>query len=233
MSVNRKPLLDVVLCWLAFAPCAHLVAQQAKESEVVPFKIEVKVNKVLVPRFIVFLFDDMHLGADDLGRLQKLRTKILAASLNSSDMAAAVSISGANSGLPRDRAKLEEAIMNLKSRVLYRHQSRQCPDIDYYEADLIENKRNGTALEAAVQQTLACANLDPQTLRKMAEDMVRSIATNALMAGDQDVRVMLATLREFVRKMGTLPGQRTLILISPGFLTLTAEAMTEKTRMLD
>ena len=299
MSVNRKPLLDVVLCWLAFAPCAHLVAQQAKESEVVPFKIEVKVNKVLVPvvvrdaqhhavgnlrkedfqvfdkdkpkvisgfavekrnvaesntesgnpapadpnaarqtstappRFIVFLFDDMHLGADDLGRLQKLRTKILAASLNSSDMAAVVSISGANSGLTRDRAKLEEAIMNLKSRVLYRHQSRQCPDIDYYEADLIENKRNGTALEAAVQQTLACANLDPQTLRKMAEDMVRSTATNALMAGDQDVRVMLATLREFVRKMGTLPGQRTLILISPGFLTLTAEAMTEKTRILD
>jgi VWFA-related protein len=33
--------------------------------------------------------------------------------------------------------------------------------------------------------------------------------------------------------MGTLPGQRTLILISPGFLTLTPEAMTEKSQVLD
>ena len=142
----------------------------------------------------------MHLGADDLGRFQKLGTKILAASLTGSDMAAVVSISGANSGLTGDRATLEEAIMNLKPRALYRLQGRQCPDIDYYEADLIVNKRNGTALEAAVQQTLACANLDPQTWRKMAENMVRSTATNALMTGDQDVRVMLATLREYVEK---------------------------------
>ena len=299
MTVNMKTILFVVLC-LAFILCVlHLVALQTKESEVVPFKIEVKVNKVLVPvvvrdaqrhavgtlrkedfqvfdkdkptvisgfavekrsvaegnteggnlapsdpnaapqrsaapqRFIVFLFDDMHLGADDLGRFQKLGTKILAASLTGSDMAAVVSISGANSGLTRDRTTLEEAILNLKSRALYHLQGRQCPDIDYYEADLIVNKRNATALEAAVQQTLACANLDPQTWRKMAEDMVRSTATNTLMAGDQDVRVMLATVREYVRKMGTLPGQRTLILISPGFLTLTPEAMTEKTRILD
>ena len=299
MRVNRKSILFVVLCWLTFTVSADLGAQQTNNSEVVPFKIEVNVNRVLVPvvvrdaqrhavgnlrkedfqvfdrdkpkvisgfevekrrvedsneesgnlapadpnaapktlpspqRFIAFLFDDMHLGADDLGRFQKLGTKILAASLTGSDMAAVVSISGANSGLTGDHTKLEEAIMNLKSRALYRLQSRQCPDIDYYEADLIVNKRNATALEAAVQQTLACANLDPQTWRKMAEDMVRSTAMNALMTGDQDVRVMLATLREFVQKMSTLPGQRTLILVSPGFLTLTSEAMTEKTRILD
>jgi VWFA-related protein len=184
-------------------------------------------------RFIVFLFDDMHLGADELGRFQKLGTKILAASLTGADMAAVVSISGENSGLTRDRAKLEEAIINLKSRALYQLQGHQCSDIDYYEADLIVNKRNGTALEAAIQQTLACASLDPRTWHKMAEDMVRSTATNSLMTGDQDVRAMLATLREYVRKMGTLPGQRTLILVSPGFLTLTPEAMTEKARILD
>jgi hypothetical protein len=33
--------------------------------------------------------------------------------------------------------------------------------------------------------------------------------------------------------MGTLPGQRTLILVSPGFLTLTQEALTWKTQILD
>ena len=298
MSMSSKQPLGFVLCWLAFISCTQVMAQQTKESEAAPFKIEVKVNKVLVPvvvrdaqhhavgylrkedfevfdkdkpriisgftvekrsaadsnrerntsssnpkanlesstapqRFVVFLFDDMHLGADDLGRVQKLGIRILTASLTGSEMAAVVSMSGANSGLTRDRGKLEEAIMKLKPQPLYRRPDRECPNIDYYEADLIGNKRDGTALEAAVQQTLACANLDPKTWRKMAEDMVRATATTTLAAGDQDVRVTLASLKEFVRKLGTLPGQRTLIVVSPGFLTLTPEAMTWKTQILD
>jgi hypothetical protein len=62
-------------------------------------------------------------------------------------------------------------------------------------------------MEAAVQQTLACANLDPRTMRNVAEGMVRSSAAKALENGDQDVRVTLATIGEFVRRMGKLPGQ--------------------------
>ena len=184
-------------------------------------------------RFIVFLFDDLHLDAGNLGQLQKLGSKMLGASLRGSDMAAVVSMSGENSGLTQDRVRLEEAILKLKSHPLYQHQDRQCPNLDYYEADVIENKRDGTALEAAVQQTLACANLDPQTMRNVAENMVRSAATGAVTAGDQDVRVTLSALKEFVRKMATLPGQRTLILVSPGFVTLTAESMRWKTEILD
>ena len=295
---------ELALTWCVPILCLYALAQQTKEPEPPPFKIEVKVNKVLIPvvvrdaqhhvvgdlrkeefqvfdkdkpqtisgfaveerglaetstetgdlsaptlnsaphsstresgsapkRFVVFLFDDLHLGPDELGKLQKLGTQMLAVSLTESDMAAVVSLSGTNSGLTRDRAKLEETIAKLKSQFLYRHQDHQCPNIDYYEADLIENKRNSMALEAAVQQTLACANLDPQTWRKMAEDMVRATAKSALMTGDQDIRITLATLREFVRKMGALPGQRTLILVSPGFPTPTPEAMMGKAQILD
>ena len=43
----------------------------------------------------------------------------------------------------------------------------------------------------------------------------------------------LRTVREFVQKMSTLPGQRMLILISPGFFTRTADAMAEKSLVLD
>jgi VWFA-related protein len=40
-------------------------------------------------------------------------------------------------------------------------------------------------------------------------------------------------LGNIVRKMGSMPGQRILILISPGFLTMTPEAVAEKSRILD
>ena len=43
---------------------------------------------LLVPeRFIVFLFDDMHLSLGDLAQAQKAGTKILSASLTETDMA--------------------------------------------------------------------------------------------------------------------------------------------------
>ena len=60
----------------------------------------------IVPnRFVVFLFDDMHLNIGDLAQAQKASTKMLAASLADTDMAAIVSMSGkTNSGLTTDRA---------------------------------------------------------------------------------------------------------------------------------
>jgi VWFA-related protein len=181
-------------------------------------------------RFIVLLFDDMHLSAGDLMRVQKIATKMLGASLSPSDMAAVVSISGANSGMTRDGAKLQDAIAKVKMQNLYRHDGRECPDVDYYNADLIENKHNDQAFEAAVQDAFTCAHPD---VRNVAENLVRSAARRALEIGDQDVRVTLGFVREIVRRLGALPGQRTLILMSPGFLTVTNEAITDKSRILD
>jgi VWFA-related protein len=67
----------------------------------------------------------------------------------------------------------------------------------------------------------------------MVEGVVRSAAAQALALGDQDVHVTLSAIREFVRRMAALPGQRTIILISPGFPTMTPDAMAEKSQVLD
>jgi VWFA-related protein len=196
-----------------------------------PVNPTVSQHPTTVPqRFIVFLFDDMHLSASDLLQVQKAATKMLAGSLSDSDMAAVLSFSGANSGMTRDRAKLQDAIMKVKVQNLYRHVGRECPDVDYYQADLIQNKHNDQAFQAAVDDALNCGHLD---MRHLAEQMARSAASRALAIGDQDVRVTLGFVRDVVRRMASLPGQRTLILMSPGFLTVVPEAMTDKSRILD
>jgi VWFA-related protein len=185
-------------------------------------------------RFVVFLFDNMHLGAGDFLRVQKVATRIIAESLADSDMAAVVSMSGTNSGLTHDRATLQKAVMKLKMQQVYRHANQACPNIDYYQADLIQNKDNEQALELAEADYVTCAHLQGQPQPpNMVETMVRSFAAQSLANGEQDVSTTLATVREFVRKIGALPGPRALILISPGFLTLTPEAMTEKSQILD
>lgn len=78
-------------------------------------------------RFVVFLFDDLHLTLGDLAQAQKAGTKILATSLTSTDMAAVVSLSGKiNSGLTTDRGPLRAAIMKLQPQNLYRPTASEC-----------------------------------------------------------------------------------------------------------
>ncbi len=55
------------------------------------------------PRFIIFLFDDLHMSAEEMEHAKSAATKLLAGSLVDSDIAAVVSLSGrTNSGLTRD-----------------------------------------------------------------------------------------------------------------------------------
>jgi VWFA-related protein len=183
-------------------------------------------------RFIVFLFDDMHLGPGDLVHAQKAAGTMLAQSLADSDMAAVVSLSGTNSGLTHDRRKLQEAVMKIRVQQLFRHDDHACPSVDYYQADLIQNKRNDQALKLAMADYATCAHLQGAT-PGMMESVVRSAAGQSLAIGERDVRSALAALGEIVARMGTLEGQRSLVLISPGFLTLTPGAMAEKSHILD
>ena len=188
-------------------------------------------SRTVAPRrFVVFLFDDLHFGPGDLLRVQQVAGKAIAESLTASDMAAVVSFSGSNSGLTSNRAALQKAVSDLRMLGLFRHVGRDCPDIDYYQGDLIENKHEQVAFEAAVEETMTCAHTD---LRSAAESMVQAGAIRALAIGDQDVRVTLGFIASIVKKMAALPGERKLILISPGFLTVTAEALHEKSQILD
>jgi VWFA-related protein len=62
---------------------------------------------------------------------------------------------------------------------------------------------------------------------------VRTAANQALEAGDEDARATLGYIRDVVHTMSRLPGQRTLILVSPGFLSGSAEALTLQSQILD
>jgi VWFA-related protein len=183
-------------------------------------------------RFIVFVFDNLHLSFGELMRVQQAAAKILAETITQTDMAAVVSLSGMNSGLTRDMVKLQETVNKIKVQQVFRHDDHACPNIDYYQADLIQNKRSELALEAAEADLATCAHLVGQS-PNMVETFVRSAASQSLMNGEHDMTATLTNLRQIVKKMGTLSGERTLILISPGFFTQTSSAMAEKSQILD
>jgi VWFA-related protein len=199
-------------------------------------------------KFILFLFDDRHLNSSDLAITQTAAIKMLDEPLTTTEYAAVLSLSGVNSGITRDRAVLQAAIKNLKVHRTFQHDTHDCPDVDYYAADKILNKHDGTEFAVAVAKARACGGgvgffsggsqiddnagaIDNPT--SVPERMARSAATRALLAGEEDARTSLLLIKAVVSAMSKLPGQRLLILVSPGFLSVAPDAMTFKSELLD
>ena len=209
------------------------VAIAAEPDQQLPTQGSTAMQSLVPPeRITVLLFDDMHLTFEDLTYVQKAASNALDGILSGSDVAAVVSISGKiNSGLTRDRAKLQDAIMSLRPPGIYRTCKDDCPKIDYYQADLIENKHDPAALKDVVAQIMTVCS--PNTPEPIAERLADSAAMHALSLGKQDILATYATLREIVRRMSTLPGQRTLLLVSDGFLPIEEEARIAESQVID
>ncbi len=66
----------------------------------------------------------------------------------------------------------------------------------------------------------------------MSEPIVRGYAGNALAFGDRDTRLALDILKRLIRRMGSLPGSRSIVMISPGFF-LTVDHRSEEADLMD
>jgi VWFA-related protein len=108
----------------------------------------------------------------------------------------------------------------------------ECPDVGYVEADRIVNRHDESALQGAIADYFTCSNSVGMTTA-IAQRAVEAAALRELNLGDQDARVSLSFIARVVQRMKRLPGQRTVVLVSPGFLTMTPEALSYKSQILD
>ena len=192
------------------------------------------VNPADMPnRFVAYFFDDVHLAQGDLMQVRAAAQRHIGEALLPTDRAAIFTTSGrTNLDFTDDRDKLHAALLRLSPQPIARALGQLCPDISYYQADLIVNQRDATALQAAVQDALACMNLDPNRQMQTAIATSQSTASQVLNAGEAESRVSFYAIRDAARRLSTMPGQRILILISPGFLT-PAELRQDQTAIID
>lgn len=182
-------------------------------------------------RFVAYLFDDVHLQFGDLARVRDAADRQVAA-MQPGDRAAVFTTSGQTmQEFTDDREKLHQTLFLLRPRPVTGSGTTDCPHMTYYMADQIQNKNDPMMLQAATQDVMACSNMDP-TQAAVARQMAQSAAQRELGAGDHETRLALGMLKDAVRRLAAMPGQRTIILVSPGFLTL-AEHITDKVDIMD
>jgi VWFA-related protein len=181
-------------------------------------------------RFVALLFDDAHLDVGDLSRSKVAALKFIETSVKPNQRLAVYTVSGHNQvDFTDDHAKVRDAIAHLMASPVGAYDpatQHDCLQITYYQADLIQNKNDPQALAAASADAVACATAmsgGGQGAQQQATMMVSSTVAEVLSAGEINTQYAVRRLAEVVRRVAALPGQRSIVLVSPGFLTSTFE----------
>ena len=186
-------------------------------------------------RFVALLFDDEHLNLQDLMQARNAAGRYLDASVTPTDRVAVFTVSGQNQlDFTDDRAKLHATLSQLLPRTVTGidpNAAGDCPPMDYYEADLIQNQHDSQATDVATQDALSCQSNSSQGLptgtggtqtnptdSARAQALVAATALRIEEVGDEQTRASFRRVEEIVRRMSALPGQRSIVLISPGFI---------------
>ncbi|HKE24541.1 MAG TPA: VWA domain-containing protein [Bryobacteraceae bacterium] len=181
-------------------------------------------------RFVGYLFDDVHVNAGDLMRLRQAAEQHMQNELRPSDRAAIFTTSGqVVTDFTDDLGKLHATLQRLMPRPIARTPVQQCPDISLYQADLIINRNDSQALAAATMEVQACMSPPDQ---KTAQQMAQNAAQQVLSPGHHETQVSLSVIMDVLMRMAAMPGQRNLILVSPGFYLLN-EDREDENRLLD
>jgi VWFA-related protein len=179
---------------------------------------------VLPQRFVSMVFDDVHLSMEDATFVRDSATRFLG-SLAPSDRVSMNSTSGQFAQeFTDDHEALRKALFGIIPRPLGVDGFHDCPDVGYYQADLIVNKSDEQALAVATEEAVQCAFNGNEQMAVQAQNLARAAAFRGLAAGDASSQYAYRHLEDIVRRLASMPGQRVLVFVSPGFLQTTIQS---------
>lgn len=191
------------------------------------------VQPVIPARYIAYLFDDMHMQMGDLAQARNAATRQIP-DLQPSDRAAIFTTSGqVRLDFTDDHAQLIATLNRIVPHSLTNTGLSKCPNISYYMADQIINRNDQTTLRVATADAINCGAvvLTSGSGTGGAAAQVQAFARRELELGNQEIQVSLDTLHDVVRRIATMPGQRIIILVSPGFMNI--NALTQQSEIAD
>jgi len=227
---NRKP--QVITHFALEQPGTQVAKERQTSDEDVSGKLP-----AVPEHYIAFVFDDIHLNFGDLAQA-RIAAEHHLATLQPTDRAAIFSTSGQTTlDFTDDRAKLHDTLLHLQPRPIS-GRIGDCPDISYYMADLIQNQHDQRAEQAAIEDAISCLALrgtiqQQQAMLQVAEAAVVATSSQQLSLGEQESRVALSVLKDVVRRIALMPGQRSMVVVSPGFLTPEADLLQEYMDVID
>ncbi len=220
LSDNRKP--QTISTFSVETPQSHVVATTTSADANASADLEAAkaVSATLPQRFVSVVFDDQHLTMQDALFVRTSAGRFFD-SLAASDRVGIYSTSGQFTQEFTDdhellRKSLLKIIPHSPSEGIH-----DCPDISYYQADLIVNKTDTQALAVATEDAVQCAFNGDETQQNAARAMAQGVAAAVVGREDSSTEYALRHMEDVIRRLTTMPGQRVMVFLSPGFITST------------
>lgn len=174
----------------------------------------------LPQRFVALLFDDLHLSVQDALFSRQAAAKLFGA-IGARDRLSIFTTSGqVDQDFTEDQKKLDEAVQRILPRSLAQNSVADCPPMTLQEAYLIADGTNASAMQVAVQDYLNCSGISGPGADQTAARIVSAAAESVLNLEETEQQHTYQSLLTLIRRMSMLPGQRVIIMISPGFFVL-------------
>ena len=164
---------------------------------------------------LAYLFDDLNSTPNDLTNARKAAEQAID-SLAPGEMLGVFTLSGQGTqDFTADKALLRAALQHLQPRPQPGARPGTCPPIDYYIADQIVNYNDAKALNMVVAEVTAC-QFEGHTSNGAAL-LAQQAAEREVRLGEAQENLILQTFNEVVKHISSFVGQRTMVLVSPGF----------------
>lgn len=207
----------------------------------------------LPDRYVAYLVDDIHLTHGDLLNARQALNRHLDEALDRSSRAAIFTTSGIMlSNFTDDREKLHKAVNSIQPWTGGPDPHQDCPPVTYYVADMLTNQllyfsgflftdqqllgmaSTDQMLGAVIAEAQQCSSLPltpppgapaPPPIPLMIQ--IRATIRQTLTYGDRETDLSFGALSDVVRRIVAMPGTRSLVLVSPGFLVNTSHRLEE------
>src|SRR6266481_6846733 len=223
LSDNRKP--QVISTFSIETPESHKLASTTKpaepSAETNPSGDSAAIA-ALPQRFVAVVFDDTDMLSEDIVWVRSAATRLFT-SLAPSDRVGIYSTSGqVTQEFTQEHESLQKSLLGVVPRPLAGGSGfHDCPEISYYQADLIENKQDSQALLVATDDALQCAYSNDPRMTAQAQALAHMTSERTLASGDAQIEYVYRHLEDIIRRLAGMPGQRVMVLVSPGFVVTT------------
>jgi len=184
-------------------------------------------------RFVALYFDDVNTPLENLTRARDAADRFLTKSVQAGDRVALFTSSGQKQvDFTDDLAQLHQALFDLRPRPIM-GEDRSCGTIPPYEAYLIIDRQDPTATAIATEEMMNCnpcpsvpaqvagVPIETDACTTRAKTMAQREAMESERRMETQSTAALRGIESIVRVLTSLPGQRSMVIVSGGFLTET------------
>lgn len=209
LADNRK--LQIISSFSVETAASHVPTVKMDSAEPTSAGTPVKAPE-LPQRFVTLFFDDLHLSTQDALLSRQAATKLFT-NMGTGDRLSIFTTSGQmNQDFTADREKLDDALQRILPHPLLQNTSMDCPPMTFYEAYEIVDANDPSAMQVAVQDVVNCTGIT-----QGAQNLAQAAAQRELSLGESQLQYTFQNLEALIRRMGALPGQRVIVMMSPGF----------------